>query len=105
MGPEALKKKIDDESEGFKKLSKDMNQADKRISQLDGQLTENNMVKNEMDLLSSSDVVYKLIGPALIKQDTDEAKASVNKRIEYITGEIKRNNTMREKIKSDMDAK
>ena len=28
--------------------------------------------------------MYKLIGPALIKQDVTEAKANVDKRIEYI---------------------
>lgn len=34
--------------------------------------------------------VYKLIGPALIKQDVTEAKANVDKRIEYITTELNR---------------
>ena len=34
--------------------------------------------------------VYKLIGPALIKQDVTEAKANVDKRIEYITAEMTR---------------
>ncbi|KAH0630710.1 hypothetical protein JD844_014006 [Phrynosoma platyrhinos] len=44
----------------------------------------------ELDLLDSSNTVYKLIGPVLVKQDMDEAKATVVKRLEYITGEIKR---------------
>nr|XP_020670793.1 prefoldin subunit 6-like [Pogona vitticeps] len=44
----------------------------------------------ELDLLDSSNTVYKLIGPVLVKQDMDEAKATVGKRLDYITGEIKR---------------
>lgn len=42
----------------------------------------------ELDLLESSNIVYKLIGPVLVKQDLDEAKATVGKRLEYITGEL-----------------
>lgn len=42
----------------------------------------------ELDLLDSSNSVYKLIGPVLVKQDTEEAKATVGKRLEYITGEM-----------------
>jgi prefoldin beta subunit len=37
--------------------------------------------------------VFKMIGPALIKQDLVEAKSNVNKRIEYIKGEINRMDT------------
>ncbi|KAG8004230.1 Prefoldin subunit 6 [Nibea albiflora] len=55
---------------------------------LETQLTENNIVKEEMDLLDSTNTVYKLIGPVLVKQDLDEAKATVTKRLEYINGEM-----------------
>jgi len=34
--------------------------------------------------------VYKLIGPVLIKQDIEEALQNVNKRLDYIKGELKR---------------
>lgn len=34
--------------------------------------------------------VFKLIGPALIKQDLVEAKVNVGKRLEYIQGELTR---------------
>ncbi|XP_022066345.1 prefoldin subunit 6 isoform X1 [Acanthochromis polyacanthus] len=57
---------------------------------LETQLAENNIVKEELDLLNSSNIVYKLIGPVLVKQDVDEAKATVAKRLEYINGEIQR---------------
>ena len=42
--------------------------------QLDSQLNENKMVKEVMDTLGDADNVFKLIGPALIRQDVSEAK-------------------------------
>lgn len=42
----------------------------------------------ELDLLEDDANVFKLIGPVLVKQDLAEAKANVNKRIEYITAEL-----------------
>lgn len=56
--------------------------------QLDAQLNENTSVKNELDLLKDDGEVFKLIGPVLIKQDLDEAKQNVAKRMEYIVSEL-----------------
>ena len=42
----------------------------------------------ELDLLKTDDSVYKLIGPILIKQDLTEATQTVQKRIDYIQGEM-----------------
>lgn len=44
----------------------------------------------ELGRLDDSAVVYKLIGPAMIKQDLLEANTNVSKRLEYINGEVKR---------------
>ena len=33
-------------------------------------------------------VVYKLVGPVLVEQETDEAKANVKKRIDYLNTEL-----------------
>ncbi len=41
-------------------------------------------------MLESEAAVYKLVGPVLAKQDVGEAKANVQKRIEYIQKEIVR---------------
>ena len=41
----------------------------------------------ELDL-ANDNVVYKLIGPILVKQDLLEAKQTVEKRLEYITKEL-----------------
>ena len=58
-------------------------------------------VKDEMDKLDSEAKVFKLIGPALVRQDAAEAKQNVEKRIGYISGEIKR----QEELLVDMDKK
>lgn len=54
------------------------------------QLHENELVMNELKLLDEDATVYKLIGPALVKQDHEEATSNVNKRLEFIKGEMKR---------------
>ena len=44
----------------------------------------------ELDLAHEDAKVYKLIGPTLIKQDPVEARSNVNKRLEFINGELSR---------------
>lgn len=38
--------------------------------------------------MKGDNAVYKLIGPVLVKQDLDEAKQNVTKRMDYINGEL-----------------
>ncbi|XP_063152219.1 prefoldin subunit 6 isoform X2 [Candoia aspera] len=87
---EAVQKKLQGELEKYQQLQKDISKCMTARQKLEAQLTENHVVKEELDLLDSSNSVYKLIGPVLVKQDTEEAKATVGKRLDYITGEIKR---------------
>ena len=42
----------------------------------------------EFDQLKPESVVYKQIGPVLVKQDQSEAKSNVDTRLEFITGEM-----------------
>ena len=58
------------------------------ISNYENKKTENNTVKNELALLDDEDVVYKLIGPILVQQETSDAKIQVDSRIEMINKEI-----------------
>ena len=46
------------------------------------------MVKKELTLLDDEDIVYKLIGPILVQQETSDAKIQVDSRIEMINKEI-----------------
>ncbi|POM70098.1 Prefoldin subunit 6 [Phytophthora palmivora] len=57
------------------------------------QANENDMVKKELDLLDDEAKVYKLVGPVLLKQDVEEAKSNVNKRLEFINNELSKVNT------------
>merc|ERR1719295_1837554 len=61
---------------------------------LDSQLSENKLVKEELDKLEDDSRVFKLIGPALVRQDVTEAKSNVDKRIGYISGELKRHDDL-----------
>jgi|LauGreDrversion4_2_1035121.scaffolds.fasta_scaffold66369_7 prefoldin beta subunit len=63
--------------------------------------SENEMVLAEFNLMSKDAAVYKLVGPILAKQDTNESKVNVEKRIEYITKEIER----MDKLEQDFQAK
>lgn len=56
--------------------------------QLDSQLRENEQVAKEFRKLTANNQVYKLIGPVLVKQDQLEATTNVDKRIEFIKGEM-----------------
>ncbi|XP_043113446.1 prefoldin subunit 6 isoform X1 [Puntigrus tetrazona] len=91
---EAIQKKLQSELEKYQQLQKDVSKSMSARQKLEAQLTENNIVKEELTMLDSQNTVYKLIGPVLVKQDLDEAKATVSKRLEYINGEIQRYETV-----------
>ena len=42
----------------------------------------------EFGLLKESDAIYKLLGPTLLKQDSNEARTNVEKRIQFIQQEM-----------------
>merc|ERR550519_330192 len=87
---ERIQQQLQTEVEKFKGIQKDLQKSVVTRQQLDAQLAENNVVKEELNKIEPSGNVYKLIGPVLVKQDLDEAKQTVIKRIDYISGEIKR---------------
>nr|CAG4649885.1 EOG090X0MQF [Scapholeberis mucronata]SVE94039.1 EOG090X0MQF [Scapholeberis mucronata] len=98
---EGLQKKLQQEVEKFKAIQKEYQTVINSRQQLDSQLTENSGVRDELNILESDANVFKLIGPVLVKQDLEEARQNVNKRIDYITGETKR----LEKTIEDLDKK
>lgn len=71
---------------------------------LDSQLNENTVVKEELALLEADAGVYKLIGPVLIKQGLEEAKQNVEKRLEYISTELKRHDSLLQELEKKQDA-
>lgn len=54
------------------------------------QVNENEMVIQELGFLEEDAKVFKLIGPVLVQQDLVEVKANVNKRVDYIKGDVTR---------------
>jgi hypothetical protein len=54
----------------------------------------------ELNRLEDDANVFKLIGPALIRQDLVEAKSNVSKRIEYIKNEADRSDSQLKNLES-----
>ncbi|KAF0749572.1 prefoldin subunit 6 [Aphis gossypii] len=90
MAAEELQKQFQHELDAFKQCQKEINQLAGMRQQLDGQLNENSIVKEELALLKPSGEVYKMVGPILLRQDHTEAKENIDKRMSYIKNELQR---------------
>jgi prefoldin beta subunit len=86
----ALQAELQAASIEFQKLQVDLANLVESRQKLEAQLSENELVKKEFEQLKPENVVYKLIGPVLVKQDQADAKANVETRLEFIRSEIKR---------------
>ncbi|KAL7441304.1 hypothetical protein ACHAXH_008553 [Discostella pseudostelligera] len=91
---------VDDKIREFRTLQEELNEHRSNLGMLMAQRNENEMVKQELDICDqeassgSDSVVYKQVGPVLIKNDLDEARETVEKRLEFITGEIKKTESL-----------
>ncbi|KAK1920860.1 Prefoldin [Papiliotrema laurentii] len=86
----SLQAKLQSSSLAFQKMEGEMAGIIEARQRLDSQQSENELVLKEFAQLKSHNTVYKLIGPSLVPQDANEAKANVEKRLEFIKNEIKR---------------
>lgn len=69
---------------------------------LESQREENLSVQREFTTLSRDSKIYKLVGPILLTQDKDDAKRTVDGRLEFIEKEIRRvEGTIREGQEKD----
>jgi len=91
---DGLQKRLQTEIEKYKALQKDLQKHMSARQQLDSQFNENTLVLDELKRLETDATVFKMIGPVLVKQEVEESKQNVQKRIDYISGEIKRHDTM-----------
>lgn len=66
----------------------DMSNTVEARQKLDYQQSESELVLKELNILKPHNVVYKLVGPGLVAQDTSEAKQTVEKRLEFISKEM-----------------
>ncbi|KAL3081891.1 hypothetical protein niasHT_037069 [Heterodera trifolii] len=101
---EETKSKLEAEFEKLRNLEKDRSKCMTNRRQLESQLTENSMVKEEFDRLKSDAGVFKLIGPVLVKQNLEEAKQNVAKRIDYIRTEIERIESLLGDLEKNIEA-
>jgi len=87
---------VDEKIRLFRALQEEINTAQSDLGTLMAQRNENEMVKQELDVCDqdvsegSEAIVYKQVGPVLLKNDLAEAKETIEKRLEFITGEIKK---------------
>jgi chaperonin cofactor prefoldin len=80
---------VDDEVAKYRTLQESIQQQRSDLQLLTNQSIENELVLSELQLVkadesSSTTKVYKMVGPTLLKQDLEEAKETVQKRIEFI---------------------
>eukprot|EP00542_Grammatophora_oceanica_P011085 CAMPEP_0194027416 /NCGR_PEP_ID=MMETSP0009_2-20130614/1571_1 /TAXON_ID=210454 /ORGANISM="Grammatophora oceanica, Strain CCMP 410" /LENGTH=145 /DNA_ID=CAMNT_0038666473 /DNA_START=48 /DNA_END=485 /DNA_ORIENTATION=- len=96
-----MAKMVEEEMAKFRGIQADVAKLNGDLQTVTAQLNENEMVKQELDLVGVEDgTVYKLVGPILMKNDLDDAKQTVEKRLEFIVGEKKRvENSLKEKEK------
>ena len=87
---EQLQKQMNTENEAVKAIREKKQTAISQRHQLFSQITENDLVKKEFLNLEPGASVYKLIGPVLVSQDLSDATAVVDKRLEYLNGELQR---------------
>jgi prefoldin beta subunit len=86
----AIQQSIVEETAKFHTLREDIAKLRNNVQLLAAQQNENEMVKQELSLLKDETPVYKMVGPVLLKQELDEAKSTVEKRLEFIGGERKK---------------
>eukprot|EP00894_Picocystis_sp_ML_P002290 jgi/Pico_ML_1/52807/g3461.t1 len=85
-----LQQQLEEKIGAFRGVQKEAQSCFERRQKYSQQLNESEMVLKELELLDDEANVYKLVGPALIKQDLVEAKSNVSKRVEYIKNEMNR---------------
>ncbi|KAG7882128.1 hypothetical protein KL905_000378 [Ogataea polymorpha] len=81
---------MEDLSKQYTKLQAELTELVRARQKLETQFQENKIVKQEFDTLDDDAKIYKLVGPVLLPQDNAEANLNVDKRIEFISSDIKR---------------
>merc|ERR1712170_32233 len=85
-----MQKELEGQVEKVNKVRNEKEGVGKRIGQFEAQLSETQVVQSELDLLGDDAVVYKLLGPVLVKQDKEEALTTVKSRSQYMESELKK---------------
>eukprot|EP01054_Gregarina_sp_Poly1_P008819 Gregarina_sp_Poly_1__8818@NODE_529_length_7665_cov_158_586733_g419_i0_p7_GENE_NODE_529_length_7665_cov_158_586733_g419_i0NODE_529_length_7665_cov_158_586733_g419_i0_p7_ORF_typecomplete_len126_score33_42Prefoldin_2/PF01920_20/1_3e16ADIP/PF11559_8/0_0097TrmK/PF04816_12/0_02DUF4404/PF14357_6/3_6e02DUF4404/PF14357_6/0_038Sin3_corepress/PF08295_12/0_069Spc7/PF08317_11/0_052TLE_N/PF03920_15/4_9e02TLE_N/PF03920_15/0_087DUF3600/PF12207_8/0_79DUF3600/PF12207_8/1_3e02AAA_13/PF13166_6/0_36HAUSaugmin3/PF149 len=70
---------------------------------LSAQETENQLVLDELETLEDDAVVFKSVGPVLLREKRETSKENVEKRLKYIRDELARIDTIGEETRSKID--
>ncbi|TKA65791.1 hypothetical protein B0A49_07098 [Cryomyces minteri] len=81
-------KQLQSLSDEFQSLQTELQTTVSARQKLESQQQENLGVQKEFATLSDDASVYKLVGPVLLKQDTSEARSTVDGRLEFIEKEM-----------------
>ena len=87
MDPAGLRK-LEEEVKALRAVQKQIQEVAGQRETLMTQKTENELVMKELELIKGERPVFKLVGPVLVKQDLDEAKDTITKRLEYIAKQM-----------------
>ncbi|TKA65769.1 hypothetical protein B0A49_09655 [Cryomyces minteri] len=93
-------KQLQSLSDEFQSLKTELQTTVSARQKLESQQQENLGVQKEFATLSDDANVYKLVGPVLLKQDTSEARSTVDGRLEFIEKEMRRMQTVPEHFDS-----
>ena len=98
-----IQRKLETDVTEIKKIEAEYTKVYSAKQSLVEKKSENEMVLAEFNLMSADASVYKLVGPVLAKQDVNESKTNVEKRIEYITKEIERMDKLEQDFQSKVE--
>ncbi|CAB3407432.1 unnamed protein product [Caenorhabditis bovis] len=90
MAATQIQSQAEEEVSKLKTLELDREKYMQNRQELEMKLSESTNVKQELDLMDDDAKIFKLIGAVLVRQDLDEAKSTVDKRLQFIESEIKR---------------
>uniref|UniRef100_A0A6U5LUD7 Prefoldin subunit 6 n=1 Tax=Corethron hystrix TaxID=216773 RepID=A0A6U5LUD7_9STRA len=90
----------------YKILQEDLTSSRSAHQTLLQQLNENEMVESELEIVAESPIgdgaVFKLVGPVLMRNDLGDARETVQKRMEFITGEMSKAETKISKVEKHL---
>ncbi|TWU75930.1 hypothetical protein ED733_006290 [Metarhizium rileyi] len=95
-----LQAKLQTLSDEYQKLQQDLQDTVNSRQKLQSQQQENAGVFREFEKLGEDEIIYKLMGPVLLKQDKVEAESTVKGRLDFIAGEVTR---LEEQIKESQE--
>nr|CDS25767.1 prefoldin subunit 6 [Hymenolepis microstoma] len=104
MSLEAIYKSLTKEVEKMQEVESNIQKRLQAYQQLVGQLSENENVNEDLEVLTDDNKIYKLIGPVLVEQSLSDARDTIKKRLKFIQDEMKRNDEMIKSLEKERDS-